>query len=977
MGGRICYGRWCWSIAGLLGAALLLTSFFFAGTVGAQNGERPDFVTAGAPPFTDTFGAMVRRERQLAADVAAGRRPPRPRIRVIPEPRERDSGRTTPPDTGEYFPAPGRSGSVTPQSPTGGGTAPAPQAPQTSGGGFPGPSLSSESQDFGQQYIPPDTMGAIGPSHFVEMINGSVTVFTRTGTVVSRVHLDTFFALTSGGVSYPRNGAFDPRILFDRRTGRWYACVLEMGANGSDPSNNHLLLAVSRTADPTGTWDKYVLRVGLAASGTTSYFTDYQTMGIDENGLYFGMTIFGSNNSYQIKLVATPLAPLIAASPSLGAVSQFAGITDMYGSPQPAVELDAPGAPSRQWFIASSAVEFGNVTLRSMTWSSGVPSLSSTQEVSTAGYAAPLKAPASGSGGIDAGDDRMQAAVIRDGHLWSCRTIAVNASGSATGADRNAVEWFELNATGSTPTVVQNGRVYDASAAPRHYYAGSIAVTGQGYAALGFSGSRGSEYVGIYTCGRAASDPEGTMQPILALKSGEATYNLYYGGDTRVRWGDYSATWVDPADDQTVWSVQEYAGASANTWATWVSRLLAPRLTLNNPGATAAPGQTGASVALTGTGFFDPGAGYARRLTAAISGDGISNVAVTYSSPTSATLTFDVASTATAGSRNITLTNPDGQSATAAGGLTIDGGGSTGTATMAFDNDTYSTKETLQTALITVSRTGDTAAASTVRYATANGSAASGDYTPASGTLTFDAGVTTASFSIPVADDNLLEGSETVRLTLSSPSAGGALGSPSAVNLVITDDAVKPAPTSLTAQVTSVSSVKLRWLDNCGNESAYQVQRSTDAGATWSTVATLPAGSITFTNTGLTTGASYVYRVRARNGTLASAWSNRATVGLKAPAAASALTAGRASSTAIALSWLDNSTNETGFKVQRSSDGGATWTKITTRPAAAGKGTTINYQNTGLTTGTTYSYRIIAYNGAGDAVPSNVASAKP
>ena len=78
---------------------------------------------------------------------------------------------------------------------------------------------------------------------------------------------------------------------------------------------------------------------------------------------------------------------------------------------------------------------------------------------------------------------------------------------------------------------------------------------------------------------------------------------------------------------------------------------------------TAIPGQANVTLAVTGTGLFDPGAGFLNRL-AATSGTGISNVRVAYISATQAAVTFDVSSAAAVGTRNVTLTNPDGQAVT-------------------------------------------------------------------------------------------------------------------------------------------------------------------------------------------------------------------------------------------------------------------------------------------------------------------------
>lgn len=94
--------------------------------------------------------------------------------------------------------------------------------------------------------------------------------------------------------------------------------------------------------------------------------------------------------------------------------------------------------------------------------------------------------------------------------------------------------------------------------------------------------------------------------------------------------------------------------------------------------------------------------------------------------------------------------------------------------------------------------------------------------------------------------------------------------------------------------------------------------------------------------------------------------------GASAPAAPSALTATADGGYArIRLAWTDNSNNETGFKIERSTDG-SSYTQITTVPANRKW-----YVDTGLTRGQIYYYKVRAYNGSGDSAYTSAASATP
>lgn len=142
------------------------------------------------------------------------------------------------------------------------------------------------------------------------------------------------------------------------------------------------------------------------------------------------------------------------------------------------------------------------------------------------------------------------------------------------------------------------------------------------------------------------------------------------------------------------------------------------------------------------------------------------------------------------------------------------------------------------------------------------------------------------------------------------------------------DCATPPAtPTNVRANNVSSSQVQLSWADNSAVEDGYQVSRS-DAGGAWVLVATLSPNSVAYSDVGLAPG-SYGYRVRALNDGGFSAFSNEvaATVLPGPPQPAFNVTAHAVSSTEVAVDWV-GSGGETGFRVERSTDGGATWIQI-------------------------------------------------
>ena len=171
-----------------------------------------------------------------------------------------------------------------------------------------------------------------------------------------------------------------------------------------------------------------------------------------------------------------------------------------------------------------------------------------------------------------------------------------------------------------------------------------------------------------------------------------------------------------------------------------------------------------------------------------------------------------------------------------------------------------------------------------------------------------------------------------------------------------------PAPTNLTAAAAAgqTTAISLAWSDTVG-ETGYAVERSVD-GVNWSQIGQTGLNVTTYTDN-LSFGAMrWWYRVSALGVTSRTAYSTAASA-INKPAAPTLPQAVVMSGTSLSLTWRDTNA-ETGYRLERSTNGGSTYTTLLTLPANI-----TGYNNNGLTAGTTYLYRVTPLGIAGDGLP--------
>ncbi|MGZ6227123.1 MAG: Ig domain-containing protein [Candidatus Binataceae bacterium] len=405
-----------------------------------------------------------------------------------------------------------------------------------------------------QTAIPPDTGGAVGPAHLVVALNSQIEIQTRAGTLISSVSLLGFWSsLGVGSVT-------DPRVIYDPYGQRWVIVT----AADPETTASAVLIGVSHNSDPTAGWNLY--RVPVDPAGLR--WGDFPTLGFNKNWIVVGINIFTIEGTFYefANLYIFDKTNLYAGGSGL-----FTLLQDDTGgfSMNPALTYD----PNLTTLYVLESWSSANGLLRMSTISGAFGS-----EVLTAGVALPAApqpwqavepainfAPQLGSANrIDMDDDRLDWTVYRNGSLWTAQTVFLPASGTP---NRCSVQWWQIDTTaGDVGGIQQLGRIDDPTAA-RFFAYPSIGVNRENDALVGYSQFSASQFAGAGFSMRMFSDPPGTMRAGVVLKAGEGPYFKDFGtGDNR--WGDFSSTTVDPLDDLSLWTLQEYA-AAGNNWGTW------------------------------------------------------------------------------------------------------------------------------------------------------------------------------------------------------------------------------------------------------------------------------------------------------------------------------------------------------------------------------------------------------------------------
>ncbi len=549
----------------------------------------------------------------------------------------------------------------------------APSQAVTAGTSFLGAKLSESN------FVPPDSMGAVGPSQVLVDVNGRIKIFDKNGSLGSLNLTDSqFWAPVRNGFE-----PTDPGVEYDRLTGRWIVSAINI-----EPTNNRVMLAVSDGPTITSASDftYYFFNESTPPPAGPARFADYPQLGVDANAIYIGVNEFASSSGSFTGTSAFVIRKSSVINGGPIVVTAFRNLVSGGGpgpeSPQPATDMN-PNVGAG-YIVGPDHQLLSRIDVRRISHPGGTPTISGNLGVTVPTTALPLSVPAQGTmGGLDALDDRLYEAMIGTDptngtvSLWTAHNIRMDAAGNGSGSgNRDGSRWYQIGNLASSPSLVQSGQVVNSAVSnPTFYWMPSIAQNGQGHASINMSQAGAGQFAQVASSGRLFGDDLGTTEAPVITQTSTKVYNV--GTGTPRRWGDYSQTVVDPSDNMTFWTFQEYANAT-NSWGVQVIELKAPPPATPMAADPVPAGSCSVGTEITGTvtdgsGFFDPGTGFPSHIQATVSGGVVVNH-VTYVDPTHVMLDLDTRGAAT-GTKDVTITNPDDQEETTTDLLTVDPAG--------------------------------------------------------------------------------------------------------------------------------------------------------------------------------------------------------------------------------------------------------------------------------------------------------------
>lgn len=422
----------------------------------------------------------------------------------------------------------------------------------TSSGGIEG-----LNQDQGGGVIPsdpPDIGMAVGPNHIMEGVNVKFAIYNKvTGAQLALIQPQTFFGVPV------TDRMFDPRIMYDVLSDRWFIAMMDM-------TRRTILIAVSASSDPTGTWRIYeIITMGFPVC------PDYPRLGLSNDKLVLSVNVFDSSspNACQEPFQGSRIAVMEKSRmlAGAGANTQFFGPIGAGSELLSIQPVQALTTSSKVIMVSTETGEGSGNGMRVFTIS-GTPSendLTMTETLLTVGtYSEPPNAVQPGTASLqDTGDTRAQQAVRNGNLVWFPFTTGCVPAGDTM--TRSCIKLVGINLLGSfnQPALFRDITI---GIGNTYLYYPALTTDFSGSTRVIFGASSSTLFPSLFATGQRFNAPSPTLlEPIITVKQGTQANNNVVNGE-------HFAAAIDPSDTTSVWVAGQYH-TIPNRWSTFISKI--------------------------------------------------------------------------------------------------------------------------------------------------------------------------------------------------------------------------------------------------------------------------------------------------------------------------------------------------------------------------------------------------------------------
>lgn len=406
-------------------------------------------------------------------------------------------------------------------------------------------------------YFPPDCNGTAGPNHYMQTVNTTYAIYDKNGTkLAGPTNMNQLFGSVPGATC--NDG--DPIVLYDEMADRWFAAEFSLCQNP-----DRMLIAISTTNDPTGTWYTY--------SFNMNGMPDYEKFGIWHDGYYMGTNTSSGSDIYvferSVMMTGGTNPKMVSFSNNWrpGSVDGFMMV--------PPVDCDGQAPPTNEpgIFIAQQDDAFGGsadqlwIYELDVDWTTTTNStFTRVQQLNVEPYDSNfgnnwnnIKQPNT-SQELD-GVPQVIMNVPQYRNWGSYETIMCCHTVDVDQTDHAGVRWYELRRVNSGDWTVRQSGTYAPDQHSR--WMGSVMMNGSKEIALGYSVSSTSVFPSIRYTGQTQEEYN-AASGIMDVAEG----SIHEGAASQTganRWGDYSVLQVDPADDEVFWYTNQYVSGGQKT----------------------------------------------------------------------------------------------------------------------------------------------------------------------------------------------------------------------------------------------------------------------------------------------------------------------------------------------------------------------------------------------------------------------------